>query len=114
MRDATDDLPDGWLREVFESASAALGGVKLIAHERQRQIAKGYSEAHDDAHVNGEIAQGAAMYAVPYPLRIRFAQLWPWDMEEFHPCPQDRIKELVKAGAMISAEIDRLLREDRP
>ena len=34
--------------------------------------------------------------------------MWPWDLEWFKPSPYDRIRELVKAGALIAAEIDRL------
>ena len=35
---------------------------------------------------------------------------WPWDESWFKPTPDDRIRELVKAGALILAEIDRLQR----
>lgn len=33
---------------------------------------------------------------------------WPWEAEAFKPTPDDRVRELVKAGALIAAEIDRL------
>lgn len=35
---------------------------------------------------------------------------WPWDDEWWKPVPDDRVRELTKAGALIAAEIDRLLR----
>jgi gamma-glutamylcyclotransferase (GGCT)/AIG2-like uncharacterized protein YtfP len=38
------------------------------------------------------------------------AGYWPWDESAFKPSPDNRIKELTKAGALIAAEIDRLLR----
>ena len=34
--------------------------------------------------------------------------LWPWALSQWKPTPDDRIRELTKAGALIAAEIDRL------
>ena len=34
---------------------------------------------------------------------------WPWESEYWNPSPEDRIKELAKAGALIAGEIDRLI-----
>jgi hypothetical protein len=36
--------------------------------------------------------------------------LWPFAPERWKPSPSNRIRELVKAGALIAAEIDRLQR----
>lgn len=106
----------------------AARGAELIAAERQRQIdAEGWTPEHDDGHVRGEIARAAAVYALPADARERipgvFGQwvhgpmyedvwrdgLWPWP-GWFKPTPNDRVRELVKAGALIAAEIDRLQR----
>jgi hypothetical protein len=38
------------------------------------------------------------------------AALWPWADTWYSPSPDNRIHELEKAGALIAAEIDRLLR----
>ena len=38
--------------------------------------------------------------------------LWPWKEAWWKPTPEDRIRELVKAGALIVAEIDRLRRKE--
>ena len=38
--------------------------------------------------------------------------MWPWNGSYWKPTPDDRIKELTKAGALIAAEIDRLLNEN--
>lgn len=35
--------------------------------------------------------------------------MWPWSDEKWNPEPDNRIRELAKAGALIAAEIDRLL-----
>lgn len=85
-------------------------GVEFIAEERKRQIEmEGWTPEHDDRHGEGELAQAGAVYALKAKSRF-YAQAWPWDREWFKPCPQDRIHELAKAGALIAAEIDRLQR----
>lgn len=80
-------------------------GVELIKQERKRQIEKeGWSLKHDQIHADGQLAIAASVYA-----DIENNHKWPWDKESFKPTPNDRIKELTKAGALIAAEIDRLL-----
>jgi hypothetical protein len=106
--------------------SCASRGVKLIAQERIRHISEeGWTPAHDDSHSHEEMALAAATYAVPEyvrqttlaktfsymePKRI-LRYLWPWDMKWWKPTPHNRERELVKAGALIAAEIDRLQRD---
>jgi hypothetical protein len=89
-------------------------GIERIAAERKRQIEKeGYFAEDDDAYVEGELAFAAAAYAVTddgfFPQR-REIILWPWSSEWWKPSPENRIRELEKAGALIAAEIDRLQR----
>lgn len=93
-------------------------GVDLIALERQRQIqVEGWTPDHDDEHSYGALATAGAMYAMPPYMRTltktNVPVLWPWDEYHWKPSPDNRIKELAKAGALIAAEIDRLLRIDR-
>lgn len=93
-------------------------GIEMIAEERQRQIeVEGWSKEHDAKHTNDSLAFAAVCYAIPSELRHysycplrkeRVPDFWPWNKEWWKPCPQDRIRELVKAGALIAAEIDRL------
>lgn len=89
-------------------------GIELIAAERKRQIeVEGWTAEHDRQHKSGELALAAACYAVPDNKRYWgggtiLIRLWPWDWEWWKPSPNDRIRELVKAGALIAAEIDRL------
>jgi hypothetical protein len=90
-------------------------GIELIAAERKRQIEEeGWTAEHDDQWKRGEIAEAAATYSsLPQEegAFINWRKLhWPWDAEWYKPEPNDRIRELTKAGALISAEIDRLLR----
>ena len=94
-------------------------GAELIAEERQRQIEKeGWTPEHDAEHNNNELAVAAASYAMPQAARTYMIVpdgqylpiFWPFDARWWKPCPDDRIKELTKAGALIAAEIDRLLK----
>ena len=86
-------------------------GIELIAEERQRQIeVEGYNDLHDSHHVSDELAIAAAIYAMPerYRFDSQIINKWPWGWKYYKPCPDDRIRELVKAGALIAAEIDRM------
>lgn len=107
-----------------------MDGIESIAAERQRQIdEEGWTLEHDDTHVDGEMALAAACYASPSLLYMedhranvkRFVDPWPWD-DRWDKRPHHgnmvisasetpiavRRKMLVKAGALIAAEIDRL------
>ncbi len=91
-------------------------GAELIAVERERQVAaEGWTAEHDDTHgaTNG-LAQAAASYAkeawMPLTASHRSPPLeWPWEPERWKPSG-DPVRDLVKAGALIAAEIDRRLR----
>ena len=37
-------------------------------------------------------------------------KLWPWDELFWNPSPDDPVRQLAKAGALIAAEIDKLQR----
>jgi hypothetical protein len=114
-----------------------MNGIELITKERKRQIEKeGWTAEHDDEYELGELASVAVCYASPYrPYvldkqgdNIYFKDAYPlvwdseWDKRKRHkfgdgivienkslPTNQ-RIRNLVKAGALIAAEIDRLQR----
>ena len=84
-------------------------GARRIVRERDRQLAEeGWTAEHDAHWEHGEIARAAACYAWPIPATLK---RWPWDWKWWKPSPHDRIRELEKAGALIAAEIDRLLAE---
>jgi len=94
-------------------AEATMTGVDLIGAERQRQVdAEGWTPEHDDGHRSGDLARAAGVYAMPYNGSWKVYH-WPWGPESFKykpPTTEGRIRELVKAGALIAAEIDRLNR----
>ena len=85
-----------------------------VMRERSRQVtAEGYSAEHDDKHVDEEIAYMACYYAMPPTARAWNAGLGETFGEavqpaEWTPKAFDRRSELVKAGALILAEIERL------
>jgi len=96
-------------------------GVALIAAERHRQVtAEGLTPEHDDEHTDGAMAQAGGCYALAYALEAQghgkdsVPTPWPWDATWWKPSPADPVRQLVKAGALIAAEIDRLRRAATP
>jgi len=84
-------------------------GVEIIAAERARQISEeGLTPEHDDQHTGGQLAQAATAYALPRSVQSQVREeLFPWP--DFWK-PGTRLRDLAKAGALIAAEIERLLR----
>ena len=88
-------------------------GIELISDERKRQVeVLGYTAKHDDIKTNESLANAASCYAMTPLFRPndRPPYHFPWTQSDWKPSPDNRIKELVKAGALIAAEIDRLQR----
>lgn len=87
-----------------------------VIAERTRQIAQeGWSSEHDDDHADGEIALAAAAYAentasgyddAGTPLDDAPPITWPWAEKWWKP--SNRRRDLVKAAALLLAEIERL------
>lgn len=86
----------------------ASGVVHLAAERARQQSQEGYTEAHDDAHRQCEMALAAVAYALHAAGPWETAQYWPFDASEWKP--SDQLHDLVRAGALIAAEIDRLQR----
>ena len=90
-------------------------GIAIIARERARHVQEGFDADHDEEHDTGGLAMAAACYATPPWERDRRLTVgmrpvgWPWSADWWKPSPDDRVRELAKAGALIAAEIDRLL-----
>lgn len=91
-------------------------GVELIAEESTRQgFKERWDGAQDDDLGDEQLAVAAALYALPdhlrydHPLSVTPIH-WPWCPSWWNPDPEHRIWELVQAGALIAAEIDRLQR----
>lgn len=97
-------------------------GVALIAEERRRQVEKeGWTAQHDDLHDGNEMAHAARCYISAATRRSRYGiphnsrapMEWPWE-DRFWKPSADPVRDLVKAGALIAAEIDRLQRAAAP
>lgn len=99
-------------------------GAERIAAERRRQIEEeGYTVDHDQSmpyEQDGALWRAALCYLRPMGVRSMVREYrgdqrtekpagWPWSAETWKPSPDDRIRELEKAGALIAAEIDRLI-----
>lgn len=111
--------------------ASAHSGVQLIAQERIEQLVeKGWTPEHDRSFTKGELAWAAVCYAAPTEVfvcrdettRVVFEDPFPfdptWDARRRakssvgDPVPRPlrghlRVRELVKAGALIAAELDR-------
>lgn len=81
-----------------------------VTAERMRQISvEGWTPEHDDEHDDGEMAMAAACYAeasVFGNATEATPSAWPWAPEWWKPSDQRR--NLIKAAALIVAEIERL------
>jgi len=104
-----DDLRAVIKRASTKDASIVEAGVASeVAAERRRQIEKhGWSSAHDDGHTNGEIASAAADYALPG----QAPPSWSWAYGSKVVDKDPRRTQLIKAAALIIAEIERLDRQ---
>lgn len=85
--------------------------VAEIAAERKRQAEEeGFGTAHDDMEMQGELARAAACYAYRSTEGDYIDVLplsWPWNKSSWKPKGNPRYM-LIKAGALIVAEIERL------
>lgn len=84
-------------------------GLGLIYAERMRQmILEGFSAAHDAKHTDGELIAAAVGYlAAAAGNPADPPCIWPWTEEWWKPERENPTRALVKAGALIAAEIDR-------
>lgn len=101
-----------------ESLRDCLDSWHDVTAERRRQMeVEGWTPEHDDEHRRGEMASAAAAYAAQAGAMMRLGTSfydsdpppsieWPWARGWWKPGPPRRM--LVKAGALILAEIERL------
>ena len=76
-----------------------------ILEECANQIYKhGYTQESDLRWKNGELGMAAAVYATPQEKRN--ITYWPFDLAYYKE--EERRKELIKAAALIIAEIERI------
>lgn len=127
VKDSLKEGTDLYAAPVSASTEVTPKVVQEIAAERKRQIEKeGWSIEHDDAHTDGSLARAAACYAAQAsamqrvkgdvslatyrslePMRAQFG--WPWAPRWWKP--KDPRRDLIRAAALIVAEIERLDRQ---
>lgn len=91
-------------------------GIDIITEERARHFSvEGWT--NDNTYINQELAYAAMSYVNPknsvnrWPNDSYPPTFWPWTSHWWKP--GDRKRELAKAGALIAAEIDRILEEEK-
>jgi len=107
-RDALQQRLNAADQRIDELTGAASRAAADIITERQRQItAEGHKPDRDDCYSFGELALAAAGYAASAGgARSIGRQLFRWDNVHWKPSTPRR--DLVKAGALILAEIERI------
>lgn len=106
MQNTTQKTGAGYTSEIPK-------GIDLIAAERNRQVEDlGFTDLLDAGWTQCELASAAACYAAAHGERTYKDGMipvdWPFSPKYWKPTPGDRVRELVKAGALFMAENDRL------
>ncbi|EAA4710335.1 DUF550 domain-containing protein [Salmonella enterica subsp. diarizonae] len=89
-----------------ESVSQSLtDALRDVIVERQRQVSvKGWTPEHDDTYTCGELSGAAISYIEP----MEAVFYWPAEWHDDSFKPSDERRNLVKATALLLAEIERL------
>ena len=112
-----DKITEATLTELNQLPSRA---AQDVLAERQRQIsAEGWTPEHDDEHINGELAAAGGAYAITAASEAKGGQpsflhrvpsFWPFDDSWWKP--KGMRNSLIKACALILAEIERIDRAE--
>lgn len=82
------------------------GAADVIAERERQKQAEGWTSEHDDrGHPNGELALAAACYVL-HGAEEAAPPAWPWSWTWWKP--KNRRRNLVRAAALLIAEIERL------
>lgn len=93
--------------------------IDEIAAERRRQIeVEGWTPAHDDEHGRGELAMAAMAYCQAASAPVDDTSIlankpplyWPWPLRWWKP--KTKRRDLIRAAALIVAEVERLDRAE--
>ncbi len=106
IKNAQDTI--AWLQNSLSQAS-----IDVIEERRRQQEKEGWTPEHDDQHSKGELATAAACYAGfsdAYPNCGQPPFFWPFEGAWWKPSNYRR--DLVKAAALILAEIERIDRAE--
>ena len=82
--------------------------IQEIEDERNCQIKEeGFDAEHDDSYRAGDLGMGAAAYIMSACTNEPFPEGWMWQLSSVYK-PTGARRDLIKAAAMIVAEIERL------
>lgn len=109
------------MREKLEAAEKRIAELEarafnpaildVIAERQRQQSVEGWTSEHDDAYQNSELADAAACYAInAHNQGLSTPAHWPWASDWWKQSGPRR--DLVKAGALILAEIERIDRQE--
>lgn len=95
----------------LESRTVTAAAADVLAERKRQVMTEGWTPEHDDQHVNFEMAIAGGLYAISavdshHKLCNSAPSAWTWDRKWWKPDGPRR--DLVKAGALILAEIERL------
>lgn len=79
----------------------------VIAERQRQQSVEGFSTEQDDTYTGGELAGAAISYITPFEAMT----YWPADWHDDSFKPTNERRNLVKAAALIIAEIERIDRK---
>lgn len=86
---------------------------ELLAERRRQMDGEGFTPKHDERHPAWMLAAAAAAYCMACLARhiavVSAEVVWPWDLRDFKP--KDDRRDLVRAGALVVAAIERCDRE---
>jgi len=113
LREKLLDTRESLGKMAMAEVCASHGAMAVIAERRRQIVKEGWTAEHDDQHTGFQLSLAAACYALRAPrpeLSVVPPHDWPWDREWWKPGPDSR-RMLVKAAALLIAEIDRLDRK---
>lgn len=104
---------------VSQDTQATAAARDVLVERRRQMVGENWTPEHDDHHANGDLAKAAACYAMAASNGVNGFEAkrpplnsWPWHRDVWKVC--DARRNLVKAGALIIAELERIDRaEDR-
>ncbi|HGB3673851.1 TPA: hypothetical protein ACIVDA_001815 [Salmonella enterica subsp. enterica serovar Muenchen] len=102
------ELADG-VHELYAAPQLTPAAADVLA-ERHRQVTvKGWTPEHDDTYIGFELAAAAISYIEP----MEAENYWPADWLDDSFKPSDYRRNLVKATALLLAELERLDRQSQ-
>jgi len=107
----TADRIDAALRAILNFGERSTAAIDVLAERRRQVEGEGWTADHDDAHDYAVLARAGACYAMDAlsDWHVGVPGEWPFEARWWKPTTARR--DLVKAAALIMAEIEKLDRE---